>query len=146
MQSVLQRLAAEEGVSLVQMRLLGVLRDREPPMKELANLLGLDKSSTSGLVERAERRGLVTRSLSSRDRRSVLVSLTDDARTRAAEVAQRFSDEISTMLARLPARERDELSRLASSFVVAQASERGIDLFADVQADPAEPTHGSRLG
>src|SRR5579871_2867941 len=69
--------AAEHDLSLTATRLLGVLRDREPTMNELARLLQLDKSSVTGLVDRAERRGLVTRRPSARDRRSMTVTLTD---------------------------------------------------------------------
>src|ERR1700685_55211 len=69
---LLERRAAEEHVSIIQTRLLGVLRDRRPTMLELAQLLGLDKSSVSGLVDRAERRGLVVRVPSTTDRRAVL--------------------------------------------------------------------------
>jgi DNA-binding MarR family transcriptional regulator len=43
-------------LSIPATRLLGVLRDREPTMLELAQLLELDKSSVTGLVDRAERR------------------------------------------------------------------------------------------
>src|SRR6185312_17156750 len=75
-QGLLERRAAEHDLSIVQTRLLGVLRDRRPTMLELAKLLGLDKSSVSGLVDRAERRGLVARIPSAADRRSVLVGLT----------------------------------------------------------------------
>ncbi|ERK69221.1 hypothetical protein N136_04459, partial [Leifsonia aquatica ATCC 14665] len=56
---VLTRVAAERDLSLTQLRMLGVLRDRRPRMAQLAALLGLDKSTVSGLIERAERRGLV---------------------------------------------------------------------------------------
>ncbi len=59
---MLEHRAAEHDLSIIQTRLLGVLRDRKPTINELGKLLGLDKSSTSGLVERAERRGLVARS------------------------------------------------------------------------------------
>src|SRR5271165_6640032 len=71
-----RRRAAEHDVSIIQARLLGVLRDRKPTINELAELLELDKSSTSGLVDRAERRGLVARIPSTLDRRSVHVALT----------------------------------------------------------------------
>ena len=53
---LLEHRAAEQGLSVIQARLLGVLRDRTPTMNELARLLGLDKSSVTGLVNRAERR------------------------------------------------------------------------------------------
>ncbi|MGP8010701.1 MAG: MarR family transcriptional regulator, partial [Acidimicrobiales bacterium] len=56
-QNSLSRLAAQYGLSLIQTRLLGVLRDRTPSMNELATLLELDKSSVTGLIDRAERRG-----------------------------------------------------------------------------------------
>ena len=58
-QGMLERRAAEHDLSIIQTRLLGVLRDRTPTMHELARFLGLDKSSATGLVDRAERRGLV---------------------------------------------------------------------------------------
>jgi hypothetical protein len=73
-QGVLGKVAAEHGLSIVQLRLFGVLRDREPGMQELARHLGLDKSSMTGLVDRAERRGLVRRAPAPHDRRAVLVS------------------------------------------------------------------------
>ncbi len=60
-QGMLERRAAAHGMSLVQLRLLGLLRDRTPAMAELAAHLELDKSSVTGLVDRAERRGLVER-------------------------------------------------------------------------------------
>ncbi|HTA36170.1 MAG TPA: MarR family transcriptional regulator, partial [Solirubrobacteraceae bacterium] len=63
-QSTLARLASERELSLTQVRLLGILRDREPGIVELAGVLKLDKSSVSGLVDRAQRRGLVERSSS----------------------------------------------------------------------------------
>src|SRR5271154_2421722 len=80
-QDVLEREAAEHDVSIAQTRLLGGLRDPQPTMNELAKLLGLDKSSVTGLVDRAERRGLVARFPSSTDRRAVRVSLTDEGRS-----------------------------------------------------------------
>src|SRR6201986_2955856 len=77
---MLERRAAEHDLSVAATRLLGVLRDREPTMQELARFLDLDKSSVTGLVDRAERRGLVTRVPSPADRRSVHVTLTADGR------------------------------------------------------------------
>src|ERR1700709_332356 len=57
-QGTLARRATAHDVSMIQMRLLGVLRDRTPTMNELAAILELDKSSITGLVDRAQRRGL----------------------------------------------------------------------------------------
>jgi len=131
-QEMLERLAAEHDISIVQTRLLGVLRDREPTMNELARLLGLEKSSVTGLVNRAERRGLVARVPSSTDGRAVLVGLTPEGRSLASEVANRFEDEVSTMLRHLPTRDREALSRLVSRMLVAHAADNGVDLFANL--------------
>jgi len=49
-QNALTRRAVDHGLSLIQTRLLGILRDREPGMNELATLLELDKSSITGLI------------------------------------------------------------------------------------------------
>src|SRR5277367_2512881 len=95
---LLERRAAEHDLSLPATRLLGVLRDREPTMNELARLLDLDKSSVTGLVDRAERRGLVARVPSAADRRSVLVRLTDQGRLFAAEATARFEADVSLLL------------------------------------------------
>src|SRR3954463_8781947 len=61
LQGTLERVADEFELSLVQLRLLGILRDREPGMLELSKFLTLDKSSVTGLVSRAEKRELVRR-------------------------------------------------------------------------------------
>ena len=125
----LERRAAEHDLSLVQTRLLGVLRDRRPTMQQLAKLLGLDKSSVSGLVDRAERRGLVARVPSAADRRSVLVSLTDQGRRLAATVGARFEDDVTAVLAHLPAAGRATLCGLVGELLVAHAAANGVELF-----------------
>ena len=129
---VIERRAAEHDLSLVQTRLLGVLRDREPTMNELGALLGLDKSSTSGLVDRAQRRGLVTRVPSETDRRSVRVRLTDVGRAFVTRAAATIGTDLTAMLDRLPKAERSALRRTAGRFVVAQAKAAEIDLTASV--------------
>ncbi|MGH3268574.1 MAG: MarR family winged helix-turn-helix transcriptional regulator [Trebonia sp.] len=127
--TMLEHRAAEHGLSIIQARLLGVLRDRKPTMNDLARLLGLDKSSVTGLVDRAERRGLVMRVPSITDRRVVLVSLTDDGRALVSQAAACFEADVLTMLDRQPSRDRDALSRLVSRLLAAHAAEEGIDLF-----------------
>src|ERR1700758_4961531 len=78
--AVLSRVAAEQDLSLTQLRVLGILRDREPTMAELASYLGLERSTVSGLIDRAVQRGLVRRTTDPADGRSVRVSLTTEAR------------------------------------------------------------------
>ena len=59
--AVLTEVAAEHDLSLTQLRVLGILRDREPTMAELATFTGLERSTVSGLIDRAAQRGLVVR-------------------------------------------------------------------------------------
>ena len=128
-QNALTRRAGEHDLSLIQTRLLGVLRDRDPTMNELAKLLELDKSSVTGLVDRAERRGLVARVPSTEDRRTVLVSLTDYGRSLVSEVSTNFEADVSMVMNYLPRRDRDALTGLVSRVLVAHATDQGVDLF-----------------
>jgi MarR family transcriptional regulator, lower aerobic nicotinate degradation pathway regulator len=137
---MLEHRAAEHDLSMAQVRLLGVLRDRTPTMNELARLLQLDKSSTTGLVERAERRGLVLRVPSVTDRRSVLVRLTASGRELVTQASRRFDADVAALLDLLPARERRVLGGLVSRLLVAHAAELGVDLFAAAkEADRGTP-------
>ena len=128
----LERRAGEHDLSMIQTRLIGVLRDRRPTMIELARLLDLDKSSITGLVDRAERRGLVARNSSPADRRAVLVSLTEEGRSLASEISTRFEADISSMLDFLAPLERAALTRLVSRVVAANATDKGVHLFATI--------------
>jgi DNA-binding MarR family transcriptional regulator len=133
-QRLLERRAAEHDLSITQTRLLGVLRDRKPTMQELAKLLGLDKSSVTGLVERAERRGLVARAASPADGRAVLVSLTRQGRSFISRASVEFEADVAGLLERLPRPDRRALSELVSRLLVAHAEEHGIDLFPSIDA------------
>jgi DNA-binding MarR family transcriptional regulator len=98
--AALNRVGARYDLSLTQVRLLGVLRDRRPGVTDLARHLGLDKSTVSGLVDRAARRGLVERVADPVDRRSVRVVLSD----RGRELARTAEDELAQLLAPLTGR------------------------------------------
>jgi MarR family transcriptional regulator, lower aerobic nicotinate degradation pathway regulator len=125
---ILERRAAEHDLSITQVRLLGVLRDRRPTMNQLGKLLGLDKSSITGLVDRAERRGLVTRIPSTEDRRTVLVGLTEHGRSLVSRAATAFGADVSAVLDLLPPSDRDTLSGIVSRLLVAYAASQGVDL------------------
>ena len=129
---MLERRAAEHELSIPATRLLGVLRDREPTMQELARLLDLDKSSVTGLVDRAERRGLVARTPSPADGRATLVRLTDAGRALVSGAAELFAADVTALLGQLAPQDRATLSQLVSRLLVAHAAAQGIDLFATV--------------
>jgi DNA-binding MarR family transcriptional regulator len=137
-QGILERRAREHGLSIIQTRLLGILRDRRPTMNELARLLGLDKSSVTGLVDRAERRDLVARVPSTEDRRVLLVSLTDHGRSLVSAGAALFNADIALLLERLPASDRDTLAWLISRLLVTHAADQGIDLLATSKTEATD--------
>lgn len=109
--AVLNRIGAENDLSLTQLRVLGILRDRRLRMSDLAEYLGLEKSTLSGLVDRAERRGLLERGRNAADGRAVDVFLSAGGH----EVAARLYDEIRQPLRALAdALEVTEQRRLQS--------------------------------
>jgi len=142
-QAAFGRLAAAHELSVVQARLLGILRDRRPTVTELATYLQLDKSSVSGLVDRAEARGLVTRTVSSLDRRSVQVAITAAGQELADQATANFEAEIAVLVADLSQAQRTQLSAIASRIVVAEAGRRGIDILDVDPALSARPTAGT---
>ncbi len=144
-QGVLGRISAALDLSVVQVRLLGILRDRRPTIKELAAFLQLDKSSITGLVDRAEERGLVRRTPSTLDGRSVQVSITPAGRDLVDRAASRFEGEIADLVAHLTSAQRGRLSATATVVVATDARRRGIDIFG-IDASPAEVTRTVRAG
>ncbi|MFJ3394880.1 MarR family winged helix-turn-helix transcriptional regulator [Leifsonia aquatica] len=108
---VLTRVAAERDLSLTQLRMLGVLRDRRPRMAQLAALLGLDKSTVSGLIERAERRGLVRRVPSADDARAVEVEATADGLALARDGAEQVGRALQPLLRTVDGAGRAALTR-----------------------------------
>jgi DNA-binding MarR family transcriptional regulator len=108
----LARLSAEEDMSLTQLRMLAILRDRRLRMAELAAALGTDRSSTSGLVSRAEQRGLVERVPAVDDKRGFTVSLSPQGHAFAAGVEERTFQALEPLLDGLAAPDRDVLETL----------------------------------
>jgi DNA-binding MarR family transcriptional regulator len=121
---------AVRGLSIASVRLLGIVRDRQPTIGQLAAFLQLDKSSVTGLVDRAAERGLVTRAASELDRRSVRVSITAAGREVIDRGAADFEAQIAVLVADLPPAQRSRLSAIASRVVAADAGRRGIDIYA----------------
>lgn len=119
--AALGRIGAEEDLSLTQLRVLGILRDRRLRMTELADHLGLEKSSLSGLVDRAQQRGLVERAPAADDRRAVEVFLSASGRRLAERLTARFADALEPLTAGLDAGERTRLRDLLERAVSASA-------------------------
>ncbi len=109
--------AAARGVSSSQLRLLGILRGREPEMLALARHLSLDKSSVSGLVARAESRGLVERIPLASDGRRVAVRLTASGRALAVDLEADVQRELALLIDGMAADEQARLIALVAAQV-----------------------------
>jgi DNA-binding MarR family transcriptional regulator len=71
----------EDKLTFAQVRALFILADREEATAgQLAKAAELNPASVTGMLDHLEREGIVTRRRSERDRRSVLVSLTESGR------------------------------------------------------------------
>lgn len=116
-QRLLATIGAEYDLSVIQIRMLGILRDRQPGMLELGNYLGLDKSSITGLVSRAEKRGLVERTPSPHDGRGVLVSLTPAGRRLTEQGEAEITRRITELTKRLNATQRKQFTQLTAVIV-----------------------------
>jgi DNA-binding MarR family transcriptional regulator len=110
--AVLTEVAAEHDLSLTQLRVLGILRDRDPTMADLATFTGLERSTVSGLIDRAAQRGLVTKTADLHDGRSVRVTLTESARGLVPEVTAAIGDRIKPLIGELSTSEQKRLTAL----------------------------------
>ncbi|PJI85722.1 MarR family winged helix-turn-helix transcriptional regulator [Luteimicrobium subarcticum] len=116
--AVLSRVAAEHDLSLTLLRVLGILADRRLRISELADFLGLERSTLSGLVDRAERRGLVERTPSAADGRVVEVSLSAVGRAQHAVVHAQVAAALAPQTAVLSSADRRRLERLLTRSLV----------------------------
>lgn len=95
--ALLSKIGAENDLSLTQLRVLAILRDRRLKMTELADYLGLDKSTMTGLVDRAEKRGLLERLRNATDGRAVDVRITPAGAELAERLYARVTQSLSPM-------------------------------------------------
>ncbi|MFG2556702.1 MarR family winged helix-turn-helix transcriptional regulator [Streptomyces sp. NPDC048581] len=72
--------AAMHGLTMTQAKMLILLRQQPLPMRALAGRLACDASNITGLVDRLEARGLVSRHADAADRRIKNVVATEEGR------------------------------------------------------------------
>ncbi len=109
--------AREYGLTQQQGQLLCVLMAQPYGMGELGAVLGLAKSSLTGLVDRSERNGLVRRAPDPEDSRAVRVSLTGQGAKLADEFYTETCRRVEELTAGLGPAERDTLAALLGRVV-----------------------------
>ena len=119
-QATFARVADRHELTPVQGRMLCVLAQKPYGMAELARVFGVGKANLTGLIDRAESRGLVSRSLVAGDRRAIQVLLTDDGRRTATAFHREVTAELAAYLDPLPPAER--LAFRAAAATVAGAA------------------------
>jgi MarR family transcriptional regulator, organic hydroperoxide resistance regulator len=107
-------LAAELELSPAQCHVLHLIEPDQPmPMGRLAETLACDASNVTGLVDRLESRGLVSRRQSADDRRVKVLVLTPTGSKLRSQLLDRMTRPPAT-LQRLSPREQEALVRILS--------------------------------
>jgi len=80
--------------------------------KTLAERAGLDGATLTGILDRMELTGLIRRQRHSRDRRAILIYLTDEGRALLPELRKKLAKANQDFLTGLSEQEQSELRRL----------------------------------
>ncbi len=98
------------GPQLTVVKMLESLGDMS--LSELSDRIHAQNSTVTGIIDRMEREGLVARARSAKDRRMVIIQLTDKGRLLARDVPLRPAEILRAALGRLDAVEARELLRI----------------------------------
>jgi MarR family transcriptional regulator, lower aerobic nicotinate degradation pathway regulator len=108
------------GVTPVQFAALQAVHNTPGvDQRTLARTIGFDTSTTAGVIDRLEARGLLQRNASAEDRRVRLLTLTDDGEALLAQVVPAMQRAQVRMLDPLNPAERAEFMRLLHLLVTA---------------------------
>ncbi|MFJ6214678.1 MarR family winged helix-turn-helix transcriptional regulator [Streptomyces sp. NPDC092296] len=80
--------AAARSLTGAQAKVLALLRRGPLPMRRIAQTMSCEPSNITGIVDRLEARGLVTREADPQDRRVKLVAVTEAGRTASEELRE----------------------------------------------------------
>ena len=95
------------AITLPQLWVLGYLsRNRECPMRELANFMKMGLSSVTGMVDRLVKQGLAQRRRTDEDRRVVFVDVSTKGRKVLREIMDQWRETTLNLFETLTAEER----------------------------------------
>ena len=116
-QGIYARISDRHDLTPVQAKLICVLAFGPRGMAELARCFGVEKATLTGLVDRAEQRGLFRRSPVPGDRRALHVTLTDTGRRAATAFHTEATEELNSVLSALPSTDREHLRRSIAKII-----------------------------
>ncbi|PRB08245.1 MarR family winged helix-turn-helix transcriptional regulator [Microbacterium sp. MYb62] len=100
-------LAEQNGLTPTQARILGLLLDGPQRMATIAQGLDIEKTALTGLIDRAEAKGLVERTAVPHDRRATNVTATPAGEAAARTFYAQLNDTLEALIAELPPRDRE---------------------------------------
>ena len=107
-QGVFGRISERHDLTPVQAKLLCVLATGPRGMADLARCFGVEKAALTGLVDRAERNGLVIRSPVPGDRRALHVILTESGQRAARAFHADAAAHLDSLISPLSSAEREQ--------------------------------------
>ncbi|MFF4468788.1 MarR family winged helix-turn-helix transcriptional regulator [Streptomyces sp. NPDC001599] len=111
------QICAEYDLTSLQATLLCAIKDEPRRMAYLAASLGMTKNALSQLVDRTERRDLVSRASSEQDRRVIMLSVTPAGKVLAEAVFAETTKRLPDIAENLDADDQRDLERLATAIV-----------------------------
>jgi len=116
------QICAEYDLTPSQATLLCAIRNEPRRMAYLATSLGMTKNALSQLVDRTERRDLVSRVSSEQDRRVVMLGVTPAGKVLAEAVYAETTKRLPDIAENLDADDQRDLERLATAIVHASGA------------------------
>jgi DNA-binding MarR family transcriptional regulator len=129
-QGLYAHISQRHDLTPVQAKLLCILAGGQKRMADLAQCFGVEKAALTGLVDRAERRGLVKRMPVHGDRRALHITLTDVGRRAASAFHGEVTAELEQLLSPLTPRECDNF-REAMAAIIAECRVRPPEMIAE---------------
>ncbi|WP_433040965.1 MarR family winged helix-turn-helix transcriptional regulator [Dactylosporangium sp. CS-033363] len=111
------QICAELDLTPMQATLLCAIKDEPGRMTQLATSLGMTKNALSQLVDRTERRDLVSRVSSDEDRRVIMLGVTPAGKVLAEAVFAETAKRLPDIAAGLDPEDQRALERLATAVV-----------------------------
>ncbi|MGH3546881.1 MAG: MarR family winged helix-turn-helix transcriptional regulator [Pseudonocardiaceae bacterium] len=124
-QHVFAEVSREHGLTPQQAQLLCRLVPGPVRMADLARMLNLEKSSVTGLVDRVENRGLVTRAQDANDRRACQVTLTPLGIKLALHSHSNVMSRLDLLVNGLPSADTDQMASVLASILAQYSASTG---------------------
>jgi DNA-binding MarR family transcriptional regulator len=116
----------ESGLTITQLRSLFLITNKgRTNFRKLAEALGVTPSNVTGIADRLEEQGLVSRTQNPEDRRETTLQATDKGEALVSNLKEIGMKQMTRILSLLNVEELSSLVRGLSAFIEAADSDRG---------------------